>query len=236
MWIKGFEQRADDDLEEEEEQEEKDEEKNDLEKKEEDDDDEKEEEEEEEDEEIANKNSSNFKKIYSEISIKQNNAKINQKLKLYKLKIENVINKLREKYHRDNIIEIKFFESDSSFNIYRRLAMFKHINIFLYPFFIEYQGIYVNEFISMKLNSDVYEDTEKTGTIVSKSNENKNTKKYGAIVSENMPYMGIRSIIKVNPYDTEGIFKALNQISSWNYNKIRYGFDLVSINKNSTEK
>ena len=41
--------------------------------------------------------------------------------------------------------------------------------------------------------------------------------------------------VKVNPYDTEGIFKALNQISSWNYNKIRYGFDLVSINKNSTE-
>ena len=154
-------------------------------------------------------------KIKSELSIKQNNERINRKMNLYKLKIEEEINKLKEKFNNENIISVKFIEGDNdSFNIFRRLALFKHCNIFLYPFFLEGQGIHVKEFISMK-----YEDN----------------KKYGAIVNENMPYMGIRSIIKVNCFDSEAILKALNQINSWTFNKARYESDFKSIEKNSAE-
>ena len=208
MWIKGFEQRVDDDYEEEEEE------KDEEEEEEEEDDEDEEEEEDEENEKVKNKKKKVLK-IKSEMSLKQNNAKINRKIQLYKLKIEEVINKLNQKYNKNNLVSVKFVESEHSFSIYRRLAMFKHCNIFLYPFFIEYQGIYVKEFISMK---------------------SENSEKYGAIVSENMPYMGIRSIIKVNPFDVEGILKALNQINSWTSNKIRYESDFKSITKNSTEK
>ena len=66
--------------------------------------------------------------------------------------------------------------------------------------------------------------------------KSENSKYYGAIVSENMPYMGFRSIIKVNSFDSEGILKALNQISSWTFNKVRYESDFKSIQKNSAEK
>jgi trehalose 6-phosphate synthase/phosphatase len=93
--------------------------------------------------------------------------------------------------------------------------MFKHSNIFLYPFFLEGQGIYVKEFISMK---------------------SENGQKYGAIVNENMAFMGIRSVIKVNPFDCDIIAKALNQINSWSFNKIRYDSDINSLKKNSAEK
>ena len=210
MWIRGFEELLDDDYEEEEE--EKDEE---DEEEEEDDEDEEEEEDEEKEKEKHKDKKKKVLKIKSELSVKQNNANINKKLQLYKLKIQEEINLLNQKYNQKGIVSVKFFESNNSFNIFRRLAMFKHCNIFLYPFFIEYQGIYVKEFISMK--------TEKS-------------QKYGAIVSENMPYMGIRSIIKVNPFDNEAILKALNQINSWTFNKVRYDSDFKSLNKNSAEK
>jgi trehalose 6-phosphate synthase/phosphatase len=61
------------------------------------------------------------------------------------------------------------------------------------------------------------------------------SKKYGAIVSENMPYMGTRSIVKVNPFDSEGIFKALKLINSWSYNQVRYESDVKAIKKNNVE-
>ena len=208
MWIKGFEQYLDENYEEEEE-------KQDEEEEEEEEDQENEEEEEEEENEKKHKHKKKkVIKIKSELSIKENNEQINRKMQLYKLKIEQVIKDLNQKYNNDNIVSVKFFETQNIFNIFRRLAMFKHSNIFLYPFFLEFQGIYVKEFISMK---------------------SENSKTYGAIVSENMPYMGIRSIIKVNPFDVEGILKALNQINSWTFNKIRYDSDFKSISKNSTE-
>ena len=185
-----------------------------LEEEEEEEDDENEEEEEDEENEKHKHKKKKVIKIKSELSIKENNEQMNRKMQLYKLKIEQVIKDLNQKYNKDNIVSVKFFETENIFNIFRRLAMFKHSNIFLYPFFLEFQGIYVKEFISMK---------------------SENSKTYGAIVSENMPYMGIRSIIKVNPFDIEGILKALNQINSWTFNKIRYDSDFKSISKNSTE-
>ena len=209
MWIKGFEQKMGDEFEEEEEEE--DDEEEDEEEEEED-----EEEEDDEDEENEKKKKGKkkkFKKIKSELSVKQNSEKVNRKIELYKLKIQQEITNLNEKYNKEDIITFKFIENESFFNIFRRLAMFKHCNIFLYPFFMEGQGIFVREFISMKSEDQ----------------------KYGAIVSENMPYMGIRSIIKVNSFDSEGILKALNQINSWTSNKVRYEFDFKSIKKNSTE-
>ena len=210
MWIKCFEQHLYNEFEEEEEEEQDEDEEEEEEEEEED---------EEEDEEKGKKKSTlkkkSFIKTKSELSVKQNSEKLNRKMYLYKIKIEDYAKKLKEKYKNENIITIKFIEGENTFNIYKRLAIFKHSNIFLYPFFLEEQGIYVKEFISTK---------------------SENSKYYGAIVSENMPYMGIRSIIKVNCFDSEAIVKALNQISSWTFNKVRYESDFKSIKKNSTEK
>ena len=141
--------------------------------------------------------------------------KIQKKVKLIKEKIMQEINKLKQKYQDDNIISVEFSSDEKSYNIFRRLAIFKHSNIFLYPFFLDGQGIFVKEFIAMK--------TE-------------NSQKYGAIVNENMAFMGIRSVIKVNPFDSDIICKALNQINGWDFSKLRYDSDLKSLKKNSAEK
>ena len=208
MWIKAYEQNSSANFEEEEEK-----------------DDEEEEEEEEDDDSIGDKDlvddNDNIKdkkviKIKSELSVRQNSELINQKMEKYKQKIEEEISKIQKKYKNKNIITIKYLEGQNtpSFTIFKRLAMFKHSNIFLYPFFLRDQGIFVKEFFAMK--------TEKS-------------KSYGAIVSENMPYMGTRSIVKVNPFDSEGIFKALNLINSWSFNKVRFESDIKSIKKNNVE-
>ena len=122
--------------------------------------------------------------------------------------------KIKAKYKNSSIISIKYIEGQntSNFTIFKRLAIFKHSNIFLYHLFLKDKGIFVKEFFAMK--------------------SNETNKKYGAIVSENMPYMGTRSIVKVNPFDSEGILKALNQIYGWNFNKLRLESDLNSIKKN----
>ena len=198
MWIKAYEQNSNANFEEEEE----------------DDDDDG-----IEDKELNNDNYIKNKKVIkikSELSVRQNSDLINQKMEKYKKKIEEEIAKIQKKYKNKNIISIKYLEGQStpSFTIFKRLAMFKHSNIFLYPFFLRDQGIFVKEFFSMK--------TEKS-------------KKYGAIVSENMPYMGTRSIVKVNPFDSEGIFKALNLINSWSFNNVRFESDIKSIKKNNVE-
>ena len=208
MWIKAYEQNADTEFEEEEEE-------NDTEEEEEEEDDDYSEEKENEDDnnKITKKK---VLKIKSELSIKQNSQLINIKMEKYKKKIEQEVFKICEKYKNKNIITIKYIEGQntSSFTIFKRLAIFKHSNILLYPFFLRDQGIFVKEFFSMK--------TEKS-------------KKYGAIVSENMPYMGTRSIVKVNPFDSDVIYKALNQIYGWNFNKVRLNSDFISIQKNDVE-
>ena len=208
MWIKAYEQNSNANFEEEEEE------KDEEEEEEEDDDDDG-----IEDKELNNDNYIKNKKVIkikSELSVRQNSDLINQKMEKYKKKIEEEIAKIQKKYKNKNIISIKYLEGQStpSFTIFKRLAMFKHSNIFLYPFFLRDQGIFVKEFFSMK--------TEKS-------------KKYGAIVSENMPYMGTRSIVKVNPFDSEGIFKALNLINSWSFNNVRFESDIKSIKKNNVE-
>ena len=200
MWIKAFEQNTEADFEEE--IEDKDEEEE-----------EEEDSEEEENEKIAKKK---VIKIKSELSVRQNSELINQKMENYKKKIEEEVSKIRKKYKNQNIISIKYIEGRNtpSFTIFKRLAIFKHANIFLYPFFLKDQGIFVKEFFSMK---------------------NEKSKKYGAIVSENMPFMGTRSIVKVNPFDCDGILKALNQIHGWDFNKVRLEADFKSIQKNNVE-
>jgi trehalose 6-phosphate synthase/phosphatase len=155
------------------------------------------------------------KKVKSLLSIKQNNDNDNRKMEKYKQKIEQEINKLKKKYNDEKIITVEFASDEQTFNIFRRLALFKHSNIFLYSFFLNGQGIYVKEFLSMK---------------------NENSKKYGAIVNENMAFMGLRSLIKVNAFDSDIIAKALNQINSWTVNNLRYESDIKSLKKNSTEK
>ncbi len=202
MWIKAYEQNTQADFEEEVE----------------DNDDEEEEEEEEdsEDEEKEKMNKKKVLKIKSELSVKQNSDLINQKMEKYKKKIDQEVAKIRKKYKNQNIITIKYIEGQNtpSFTIFKRLAIFKHANIFLYPLFLKDQGIFVKEFFAMK---------------------NEKSKKYGAIVSENMPYMGTRSIVKVNPFDSDGILKALNQINGWSFNKVRLEADFKSIQKNNVE-
>ena len=202
MWIKAYEQNTQADFEEEVEEN--------------DDEEEEEEEEDSEDEEKEKMNKKKVLKIKSELSVKQNSDLINQKMEKYKKKIEQEVSKIRKKYKNQNIITIKYIEGQNtpSFTIFKRLALFKHANIFLYPLFLKDQGIFVKEFFSMK---------------------NEKSKKYGAIVSENMPYMGTRSIVKVNPFDSDGILKALNQINGWSFNKVRLEADFKSIQKNNVE-
>ena len=207
MWIKAYEQNTQANFEEEEEEKESEEE-------------EEEEDDEEEEEKGNDDEKENFKKkvykIKSELSVKQNSDLINKKMEKYKMKIEQEVTKICKKYKNQKIINIKYIEGQNTptFTIFKRLAIFKHANIFLYPFFLRDQGIFVKEFFAMK--------SEKS-------------KKYGAIVSENMPYMGTRSIVKVNPFDSEGILKALNQINGWSFNKTRYESDFNSIQKNNVE-
>ena len=204
MWIKSYEQNSAADFEEEKE-------KDDSEEEEEEDD------EDEENDEGKNKYKKKVIKIKSELSVKQNSDLINKKMENYKKKIEQEVLKINKKYNNKNIITIKFIEGQKTptFTIFKRLAIFKYANIFLYPFFLKDQGIFVKEFFAMK---------------------NEKSKKYGAIVSENMPYMGTRSIVKVNPYDSDAIFKALNQINGWKFNTFRYKSDFNAIQKNSVEK
>ena len=201
MWIKAYEQNTQADFEEEVED---------------NSDEEEEEEEDSEDEEKEKINKKKVIKIKSELSVKQNSDLINQKMEKYKKKIEQEVSKIRKKYKNQNIITIKYIEGQNtpSFTIFKRLALFKHANIFLYPLFLKDQGIFVKEFFSMK---------------------NEKSKKYGAIVCENMPYMGTRSIVKVNPFDSDGILKALNQIKGWSFNKVRLEADFKSIQKNNVE-
>ena len=205
MWIKAYEQNSQADFEEEEEYE-----------------DNKEEEEEEDDEDDENNSEKDEKykivvKTKSELSVKQNSVLINKKMEKYKSKIEQEVLKINQRYKNKNIISIKYIEGQNTptFTIFKRLAIFKHANILLYPFFMRDQGIFVKEFFAMKDGLN---------------------KKYGAIVSENMPYMGTRSIVKVNPFDSDGIAKALNQINGWTFNEVRLQADLKDIKSNDVEK
>ena len=212
MWIREFKIEIDEEENEEEEKEEEEEEEDDEEEEEEEDDD-------EDDEENENrknrKKKIKNKKSTKDLSLKENYEKDKKKMQLLKERIQQEIQNLKQKYQNDKIISVEFSSNEKTYNVFRRLAMFKHSNIFLYPFFLEGQGIFIKEFISMKSET---------------------TKNYGAIVNENIAFMGIRSLIKVNPFDSDIIAKALSQINSWSYNKLRFETDINSIKKNSAEK
>ena len=139
--------------------------------------------------------------------------KAKEKLMSYKNKITEMTNKLMNKYNNPNLIKIEYINdiNDSQANnIFKRLALFKNTDIFLYPKFFFSQGLIVKEFLVMQ------------------KNKNKN---YGAVVSENMASMGIQSVYSANAYDPEMISKAISRIYNWRFIPTRLEQDLNAIKK-----
>ena len=138
---------------------------------------------------------------------------IKQRYINYKKKISLLISNLTKKYNNDKLIKLEYINdiNDSQANnIFKRLALFKNTDIFLYPKFFFTQSLIVKEFLSMQ------------------KNKNKN---YGAIVSENMATIDIQSTQKANPYDAEMISKSLKKIYSWKFFPSRIDYDLKAIKK-----
>jgi trehalose 6-phosphate synthase/phosphatase len=178
-------------------------------------------------EEVINKNKNNHlsedeveeEEKRNKIKLKEieeeNKSKKRAKEKLinYKKKIEEMTNNLMNKYNNKKLIKIEYINyinDAQANNIFKRLALFKNTDIFLYPKFFFSQSLIVKEFLCMQ------------------KNKNKN---YGAVVSENMASMGIRSVFSANPYDPEMISKALNRIYSMKFTTSRLEGDLNSIKK-----
>ena len=163
-----------------------------------------------EDEEKEKKN----KIIIREIEEENKSKKITkEKFIKYKNKISEMANKLMNKYNNQKLIKIEYINdiNDSQANnIFKRLALFKNTDIFLYPKFFFSQSLIVKEFLSM---------------------QTKKTKNYGAVVSENMAFMGIKSVYSANPYDPEMISRALSKIYNWRFTQSRIEGDLKSIKK-----
>ena len=140
---------------------------------------------------------------------------IKERFVKYKEKIKQMASHLMEKYNNNKLIKIEYINdiNDSQANnIFKRLALFKNTDIFLYPKFFFTQSLIVKEFLSMQAGK---------------------TKNYGAIVNENMAFMDIQSGIKANPYDPEMISKALKKIYGWKFNQSRLDYDLKAIKKKS---
>ena len=138
---------------------------------------------------------------------------IEEKYMNYKKKITEMVNRLMNKYNNPKLIKIEYINdiNDSQANnIFKRLALFKNTDIFLYPKFFFSQSLIVKEFLSM---------------------QTKKTKNYGAVVSENMAFMGIKSVYSANPYDPEMISRALSKIYNWRFTQSRIEGDLKSIKK-----
>ena len=140
---------------------------------------------------------------------------IKQRFINYKQKIFQMASNVMQKYNNNILIKIEYINdiNDSQANnIFKRLALFKNTDIFLYPKFFFTQSLIVKEFFAMQYN------------------KNKN---YGAIVNENMASMDIKSTQSANPYDPEKIFKALKKIYGWKFSKARLEYDLKAIKKKS---
>ena len=133
----------------------------------------------------------------------------------YKQKITQMASNVMKKYNNNKLIKIEYINDINDAqanNIFKRLALFKNTDIFLYPKFFFTQSLIVKEFFAMQ------------------SEKNKN---YGAIVNENMASMDIQSTQSANPYDPEMICKALKKTCSWKYTKSRLDYDLKAIKKKS---
>ena len=136
-----------------------------------------------------------------------------EKLMNYKKKINEMINKIFNKYGNDKLIKVEYINDINDIqanNIYKRLALFKNTDIFLYPKFFFTQSLIVKEYLSMQ------------------KDKNKN---YGAIVSENMASLGIQSVYSANPYDPEMISRGLSKIYNWKFTPSRLEEDLNAIKK-----
>ena len=141
---------------------------------------------------------------------------IKQRLINYKNKISQIVSDLKKKYSNDNLIKIEYINDINDAqanNIFKRLALFKNTDIFLYPKFFFMQSLIVKEFLSMQIHKK---------------------KNYGAIVSENMALMDIQSAQSANPYDPEMISKALKKVYGWKFNHSRVDSDLKAIKKVSS--
>ena len=162
------------------------------------------------DEEEEKRNKIKIKEIEEENKSKK---KMREKFINYKKKITEMVNRLIKKYNNQKIIKIEYINdiNDSQANnIFKRLALFKNTDIFLYPKFFFSQSLIVKEFISIQ------------------KDKNKN---YGAIVSENMASLGIKSVISANPYDPEMISRAINKIYNMKFKQSRIDEDLKAIKK-----
>ena len=168
-------------------------------------------EEEEDEDEIAKKR---YKNKLEEIKReKEYKLTIKQRYINYKQKISQMTSDIMNKYNNNKLIKIEYINDINDAqanNIFKRLALFKNTDIFLYPKFFFTQSLIVKEFVSMQ------------------SEKNKN---YGAIVNENMASMDIQSTQSVNPYDPEMICKALKKTYMWKYTKERLDYDLKAIKK-----
>ena len=141
---------------------------------------------------------------------------IKQRLINYKNKISQIVSDLKKKYNNENLIKIEYINDINDAqanNIFKRLALFKNTDIFLYPKFFFMQSLIVKEFLSMQIHKK---------------------KNYGAIVSENMALMDIQSAQSANPYDPEMISKALKKVYGWKFNQSRLDSDLKAIKKVSS--
>ena len=163
-----------------------------------------------EDEEDEKKKKNKIKEI-----VEENKSKkiIKEKLISYKNKIAEMTNKIMNKFNDEKLIKIEYINDINDAqanNIFKRLALFKNTDIFLYPKFFFSQSLIVKEFLSMQA---------------------KKNKNYGAVVSENMAFMGIKSVYSANPFNPEMISRALNKIYNWKFTSSRLEGDLKIIKK-----
>ena len=138
---------------------------------------------------------------------------IKQRFIKYKEKINQMATNIMKKYNNNKLIKIEYINdiNDSQANnIFKRLALFKNTDIFLYPKFFFTQSLIVKEFLSMQ------------------SHKQKN---YGTVVNENMALMDIQSAQVANPYDPEMIAKALKKVYGCKFTPSRITYDLKAIKK-----
>ena len=132
--------------------------------------------------------------------------------KLTKEYISKTVDLIQKKFLNKNLIKIEY---TYTYNIYKRLAIFKNSELFWYPLSFEGHGIYPNEFCTMQ-------------------NENK---RYGLILSDNTTScINRKNIIKVNPYDFYKMSKAIKRIYYREPDKQRYEMDYLYLKQNSVMK
>ena len=78
---------------------------------------------------------------------------IKQRFIKYKEKINQMATNIMKKYNNNKLIKIEYINDINDAqanNIFKRLALFKNTDIFLYPKFFFTQSLIVKEFLSMQ--------------------------------------------------------------------------------------